>query len=276
MNDDPRWKKDGGLAPSVNELDGFNDIVYITEYYVGKKLLNEFRFDDGLSYEKYLEANLDENGLYKPKNSHDNLTMKMCGCIILSLYKSLNKMSWKNVIKGKHPRDIILFSFILGNPIIKFLSRFLLWIPALMMIQSVWKKDKVRPKWLEWDEYEEDGKKKSKLNWDNSRLSWWFRKEYRDAYFIQPIWYKCWNVEGEYKESRHMQNDGKILTKYRLMALKDKSWTMKLTAIICNKLYKRYNENWASYIYDRYFKEEDHPVPLIWHKVREKGINPLD
>jgi hypothetical protein len=111
---------DFGISPE-KYVDSFNNVVYTLGFEVGRRYQG-YTVNDFFYSRMHLLCNLDENGLYKPKNSHDNLTM----CLVAEV---LSKRHW-GVPKGPiwtfkqlleacrganwHPKDVIFYAYITG------------------------------------------------------------------------------------------------------------------------------------------------------------------
>ena len=246
-----------GVRSAAN-APGFNNIVFTAWYHVYKKHNKNMTTDDFSSLVAHLKLNNDEYGLYKPKNSHDNITYKMILVELFGLQKD-NDMSFIQASKDAgfyRIGDIITYGYSFGPKLLKPLFGLLLFIPALMMIEAVYNEGKVRPHLIESDS-------------SDSRFPWWFLpktlvKEYSAVNDTQI--HKEWkDYKGRTRITRHMQNDGKHLAIFRLYALKDKSLVFKLTSRICRSiLIKRYGENYTSEIIKNYFIDRNHPLIKLW------------
>jgi hypothetical protein len=246
-----------GLAPARKQA-SFNNVLYSLELCAGKHLAGTLE-DIDLDYMKrHLYLNKDIYGLYTPKNSHDNMTAKLLFAEYFKLYSFKKEMNLLQMIlySNLHPRDVIIYLFMKGNPLIRLLSRFFLWIPALMMIQSCMKKWKVRPILSPLE--------KLKIFFDRTKII-------KKSYFTDTDgYYKEFSTKDGMRYSiRYIQNDGKILAPMRLLVLKDQSWTMKICGKICQRiLKKRYGKNYMGQLFNNYFiRDEDHPVRLAWKEI---------
>lgn len=245
-----------GIAPEKG-ASSFNNILYSYELYLGKMLNGTLSSNDTQILLSHLLQTNDKNGLYAPKNSHDNLTAKYLASYEMG-FKFHKEMKLSEMIKRKHPRDIILYIFWRGNKVQRFLARLFLWFPALAMIWSCYNKGKVRPVFYDsWRDFKFQVIGKL-LRWKTSAEprfagTHYIRYKGADAYdFIQ------------------IQNDGKILAPLRLFTLKEQSFTMRVTAKICQRiLRKRYGSNYMSALFNNYFPEPDHPVRVEWEKVTQ-------
>jgi hypothetical protein len=243
----------GGVRPGFKEA-SFNNVVFLTWYMVVRDIQGTLNQTDLDSMHKHLELNNDEYGLYKPKNSHDNVSYKM----ILSEYFGLNLTEDMNFLKAIKDIgmfrlwDVIMYGSVFGPRLLRPLFRLFLFIPALQMLQAIWVPvdGKVRPKWV-------DGK--------NSRILWWFTKDLISVEETEVRKFKSWNTPFGVKVSSHMQNDGKHLAVFRLLAFKDRFWIFRLTAKIARKkLIKMYGEDYTYGIIFRYFLDRKHPLIKMW------------
>lgn len=241
-------------APNAS---GFNNVVYSTWYHIGRMRQGTFSYSDLDALTTHLELNNDENGLYKPKNSHDNVTYKMILSKVFSL-DYLDKMSFFKAIKEIgifRIWDVITYGAVFGPKVLRPIFRVLLFIPALQMVHSCYVKGKVRPKWFDSNDPRQ------------SRWKWWFKsktlvREDQDG----SVTYKTWKLKnGERKITIHLQNDGKHLAIFRLFALKNSFFMFRLAAKICRKiLISRFGEDYTYQIIKNYFKDKKHPVIAMW------------
>ena len=130
--------KTQGVRPGPN-MQSFNNIIYTAWYHIARKEQGTMDEKDRASLEKHIVLNTDEYGLYKPKNSHDNITYKL----ILSKVFKLDcepHMSFSQAIKDigfYRIWDVITYGAIFGPKLLRPLFSMLLFIPALQMIQEV-------------------------------------------------------------------------------------------------------------------------------------------
>jgi len=217
-----------GLRSATYE-NGFNNILFSSELIVGKYLNGMLEQADIDLYMSHCMINEDSIGGYKPKNSHDNITGKIVAMTLLKQDSVLKRMKLLPLIWAigfYRIWDVVLYVFLLGGSVGRFLMRPFMFIPALQMIHACWKAGKVRPELPERIMLALQGKPCAKVLY---------------------------------------QNDGKILSPLKLVVLVDKSWTMKYTAKVCQSiLEKRYGENYMYSVFANYFKESDHPVRLAW------------
>ena len=243
-----------GINPSIG-ADSFNNIVYSTELVLGKTLQGTITEEDLELYKSHIKLNEDPHGLYVPKNSHDNITSKMMGSLFLGLDLH-EKMDFFNAIKGAnfHPRDVILYGFTLLEGLPKRICGAFLWLVGLIMIQSCVKKYKVRPKLRDRIKFILDRKKKK-------------IQEYPTFTGYGRV--ENWKMsDGSTFQLNYYQNDGKILTVIRLLALSDESIQLKITAKICAYLLKlRYGDDYMYNMLREYFQTNDHPSIEAWKNV---------
>lgn len=245
--------KTKGVRPGPN-MQSFNNIIYTAWYHIARKEQGNINSADMDALHKHLSLNDTPEGLYAPKNSHDNITYKL----ILSKAFKLNlepHMSFSRAIKDIgifRIWDVITYGAIFGPKLLRPLFRMLLFIPALQMIQSVYAEGKVRPMMFEKN---------------IGRWKWWFGKKLIKEEFSEPmqITYKHWMCrDGQERVSRHMQNDGKHLAVFRLYAFKDFFW-FKIANKICKRRFiKTYGQDYTYGIVNRYFRDRKHPLIAMW------------
>lgn len=249
------WDNTGGLRPGPN-VESFNNVVYSTQYVIGRKIKNQLSDQDIDLYTTHMSLTEDENGLYKPKNSHDNITYKIVGLDALNLTTERPMNLLRAVIDiGPRPWDWILYSWVFGGKITRFIASFLLFIPCLQILQAVNKKEKIRPKL-----------------WDN-RWKWWYLPKTLlqvDERPTQTI--KTWETKymDELQRTRHMQNDGKHIALFKLYYGKDKSWQFKLTAKLAHKIFvSRYGEEYVHGVMKRYYMDQKHPNIEVYKGIKD-------
>jgi len=246
-----------GVRPAPDQ-DSFNNVVFSTWYHIARKEQGNFSSADFTALIKHIEMNRDIFGLYQPKHSHDNITYML----ILSEVFNLNLTPRMNFFRAIWDIgifrfwDVITYGAIFGPKLLRPLFRLFLWIPALQMIESAAKERKIRPKLIE--------KKK-----EESRFPWWFLpkkllKTAPDKSGIVTL--KEWeDYKGRKRTTRHMQNDGKHITLFRLYAFKDKFWTFKIVSKICRKIYiSKFGEDYTYEVINNYFMDRNHPVIAMW------------
>ena len=240
-----------GLRPAPNE-ESFNNIVYSTQYIIGLDVSHSIEVKELDNYFYHLSATNDEHGLYRPKNSHDNITMKLVGSKYFRL-RYHKEFSLPQAIKSIGPRpECILYSFWSNNKLIKLLSKPLLFIVALQCLDGISKSEKVRPEFFE-------------------RLDWMFKDRDLVKVVTNPTFTtKTWRLnDGTIKETRHMQSDGKHLAPFKLFILKNESWLMRQVAIYCDKkLTKELGPCYMHEIFKRYYHDQNHPNILLYKNIR--------
>jgi hypothetical protein len=246
--------KTSGVRPAPMEP-SFNNIIYTAWYHIARKEQGNFSQADMVALEKHIALNQDPDGLYKPKNSHDNITYKI---ILSKVFKldcepHMNFLAAVKSIGFFRIWDVITYGAVFGPKYLRWFFRILLFIPALQMIQAVHNKGKIRP---------------TLFDKGVGRFPWWFlpkkliKEEFVEA---NQITYKYWDCyDGEERVTRHMQNDGKHLAVFRLYAFKDFFW-FKLANKVCKKmLIKRYGQDYTYGIVNRYFRDRKHPLIAMW------------
>ena len=133
-----------GIQPEKG-ADSFNNIIFSTQLILGKMALEDLKRLDLDRYLYHLQKLDDGNGLYAPKNSHDNITAKIAGVVALGLEDKI-KMNLSEAVKSKHPRDRILYGLWLAP---KFYHWLLIWFPMFEIVRATVSKGKVRPVWWE-------------------------------------------------------------------------------------------------------------------------------
>lgn len=247
-----------GVKPGKDQ-DSFNNIVYAAWYHLARAEKGTFSETDHDSLVAHLALNNDEHGLYKPKNSHDNISYKIILNEVFKL-KFDKKMSYFRAILDIglfRIWDVILYWFIFGPKGFRWMARPFLFIVGLQMIEAAYKKDKIRPKIF-------DAKDPA-----NQRFPWWYlpKKQVGKGEGLGGVYiYKYWkDYRGNERTTRHMQNDGKHLLIFKLYAFQHKSLTLRITAKICRKiLTSRYGTDYTYGVLNRYFLDREHPVPPMW------------
>lgn len=250
-----------GLMPHRTKHPGsFNNILFSTELILAKKELGELNKDDLANYLGHIHLTNTLDGLYAPKNSHDNLTAKIVGLMTLESGK-LKEMNLSEARKRKHPRDFILYSFWLSNNI---LWSFLLVFPLLDIIRAIFSSGKIRPKF--WDKRYFMLRLKAKFG-----LIEPFKEEEIFGGRAEHYMYN-----GNSERIIYVQNDGKILNLLRLYVLKQHK-ILKPFVHFCKWLYiKRYGKHFQSIIFSNYFEEFDHPVRDAFRALDSQGKTLLD
>lgn len=251
-----------GVRPAPYQ-ESFNNIIYTYWYYQGQKLNKNCDSVDIAQLQNYVNKTQDKDGLYKPKASHDNMSYLLIAKETLDikikkpkLLKTIKHIGWYRVW------DVVLYTYLLGNPFLRFLAFLFLPITCLQLIQSVASKGKIRP---------------SLFDSNKPRWKWWFLPKKMlveeseakiEGKSIRVVYYKTWN--GKIKAVRKMQNDGKHLALFKLYAFKDRNFMLKLTAKICDKIYKKkYGDQYPYKIIKKYFLDKNHPDIEVWSKVNE-------
>jgi hypothetical protein len=243
----------GGVRPGPNQ-GSFNNIIYSTWYTIARKEQGSLTASDTDALIKHLALNDTEDGLYKPKNSHDNLTYKVIASKIFGLDVT-DDMSFLKAIKDigfYRFWDVITYGAVFGPKLLRPLFSILLFIPALQMIHGVHSEGKIRP-----THFEKGG-----------LFPWWFRskalvkEEFNEG---NQVTYKTWtDYKGRTQVTRHMQNDGKHLAVFRLYALKDFFWFKLCNKVVKKMLIARYGEDYTFEIINKYFRDRKHPLIKMW------------
>lgn len=211
---------------------GFNNIVFHTELVLGKMLKNNLKPIDIEIYKNHLYSQQDQHGLYKPKNSHDNMTSKLVGCYMLGLNDIMRQMSWWEMVKKTHILriwDTIFYTAFKGPKTLKWVAKQLLFITSFQILHAIWVKGKTRPK------------------------------------LHERIW---WTLTGKEYKLRHYQNDGKILGMMKLIAMKKLGKAPFLDK--ANKMYvEKLGKNYGYPMFHIYFNDKDHPVIKEWKDIEE-------
>ena len=239
---------------------GFNDVVFSTEFILGLKELNMLNHQASFDYIEHLQLNADEHGLYKPKNSHDNLTAKLAGCKALMLMDELENFNLKEACRRKHPRDIILYNFLMRQ---SWWSRLLLPLALLDMIRAIKVEGKVRPVWYKdniWFRF------KAKFGFQHPT--------YTEEVFAGRVDY--YDVNDKERGLLIIQNDGKLLNLLRLNMLREYKY-LKPFVRYCKKLYiRRYGECFQTVLFSNYFREYDHPIRELYRFLDGNGKTIID
>ncbi len=249
-----------GLRPGP-EQGSFNNVIYSTWYIFARKLKGQLTERDLEYYNAHIDLNNDQYGLYKPKNSHDNITYKAVGSLFLNDGKH-KQMSFIQTVKSigfYRIWDVITYAFMYSDKLVRLLLTPFLVIPALQMIEAVANEGKVRPDWIE------SGDKKHL-----GRLKWWFSgKRLTKLEILSNKIVKHWVLpNGEVRHSYHMQNDGKHLAIFKLYVLRDKSFIFDIAARICDSIFrKRYGEDYTYQVIKRYFDDQNHPLIKEWERI---------
>jgi len=246
-----------GVRPSPNQ-ESFNNVVYSAWYHIAKLRSNTHTPQDSKALLKHLYLNTNDYGLYAPKHSHDNITYMLILFEVFGIPK-LRKMNFLRAIKDIglfRVWDVITYGSLFGPGVLRYFFRLFLFIPALQMVHAALKKDKIRPKLIEKDR-------------SISRFPWWFLPKK----FIRitdesnsVVTFKEWkDYKGTKRITRHMQNDGKHLSVFRLYAFSHKFWIFKITSKLVRRiLISRYGDDYTYEIINSYFEDRGHPVISLW------------
>jgi hypothetical protein len=250
-----------GLKPhSIKHPHSFNNIVFSTELILAKDRLGILSKYDISNYLGHVRLMEDEHGLYAPKNSHDNITAKIAGLVLLKSNR-LYGMDIDEACKGKHPRDKILFPFYVQR---SWYNWVLLPLALADIVRAILDSGKVRPKWWEKEHFLFRLKAKlGLLDLVEESKTFGGRKE-------------IYKYKGRDRVIRYLQNDGKIINLLRLSVLKHEP-LLKPFVRFCKKLYiKEMGEDFQSQLFANYFEEEDHPVRVAYAELDSQGITVID
>lgn len=241
-----------GVRPGPNQ-ESFNNIVYSVWYSVAKIRKGNLTNDELVMLERHLRLNNTPEGLYKPKNSHDNITYKVVAAKVFGL-PYISSMNFWRAIKDIgifRIWDVVTYGAVFGPKLLRPFFKMMLWLPALQMIYACATAGKVRPMMFG------DG--------EHSRYKWWFRKKLQLVEHNDNMTIKHWILpDGSKRATRHMTNDGKHLAIFRLFALKDLPF-FGLCARICRRiLIKRYGPDYTYEIINRHFLDRNHPIIPLW------------
>jgi hypothetical protein len=255
----PYLDSTSGINPEIG-ASSFNNVVYLVGLAVGMKFGKELGIHNQdlreyeVLYEDHIALNNDEHGLYKPKNSHDNITMKLAGSVVLGKYSHLFMDLFRSCVGANfHPKDTILYAYCLGNPFVRFIAGFFMFIPAISIILAALSEGKIRPKG-----YLKDMVLKRPKLFDKIKTKDGWMKIYL---------YK----DGSQKTYRLHQNDGKILSFYKLLLTCRTNLIMNLTAHVYESIMtKRYGAFYMAELYYNYFPAGwEHPTTAAWYGVSE-------
>lgn len=249
-----------GITHNIGDFAGVNEIVFLTNLFIAMKIKGVYTKVESDIFERHLTINDDGNGGYLPKNSHDNVKMKLFGSLILDHDLKDNKPTLMSLVKTSwyRPWDMVVFSFLLGGTVLKCVSRLFLPLYCLVAIQSALSKGKIRPDWVEKDKnlsrWRFIFRKKEFINQLNTRDGW--RRNYRML-----------DNDQLYTQRLH-QNDGKHLYTIGLLALSKKSFTCRLFfRLYCYIMEKRMGcKAFMEKVWHNYFGME-HPVKVAWRDI---------
>jgi len=248
-----------GLRPERN-AESFNNIVYTTQYAIGEGL----RFNN-IDFAKrnlmtHIGANQDSNGLYIPKASHDNMTYLILGAIHFNMPFYLEKIKFFPLIAKTgifRPWDVILYAYLLAPKPLKWLLTPLTLLPVLQSIHSCIIDYKTRPIWYERID--------TILQFPTKIKSEPIFSGYADTFLLK---------NGQTFTVRHMQNDGKHLSSFKMYVLRHENFIFKWGARICDAiLTKKYGNRYIAHIMNNYFPESDHPNRVVYENVENFIVN---
>ena len=243
-----------GLNPSIG-AESFNNIVYSARLCLGKQIQGTINRDDLKLLKSHIKLNLDEYGLYKPKNSHDNITSMIVGLHILldngdqEAQELLNNMCFHKAIRGAnfHPKDVIFYGYTLLDGIWKSFYKALMPLEIIIHLWSCIKKHKIRPKFdVELIRFYLDKKKK------------FIRKEYSITGYGYDLVYELGT--GHEFRRKYQLNSGKFLTMKKIYVAQKESLIMRFVGKICEKILKKhFGEEYMKEMNREYFRVEEHP-----------------
>lgn len=215
-----------GIRPEKNRA-SFNNILYLLEYLLAIKKQGKLTKKHLDWWKAHWELNKDENGLYKPKNSKDNLYAKIMGDLLLLGH---SEIPLKSVLKHiDRFTDLMLWTVALGSRKLNMaLSPLLLFI-VVPVIYSFAKKHKIRPKIHE-------------------RILWTLQGKKYSLTYHQNDGKILYSIALQALESKSLFLKG--LRKIGEFILK-----------------KRYGEKYFQILMNNYFIEEEHPIRIEWSKV---------
>lgn len=255
-----------GIKPHRSEHDGsFNNIVYTVELGLALQLLNGSKGESVELMLNHVVLTSDINGGYAPKNSHDNLTAKIVGLLSVNDIYRLTNMDRKELSKGKHPRDRILYGFWIGKGLSSIVCSILLPFALLDIVRSILSPGKIRPKWFN--------------SWKDFKIRFGAKLGIYKHIKTVPItgglaeYYQVGDVE---ERIIYVQNDGKILSLLRLNTMKS-NFLLKPFVRFCKKLYiKKVGKNFQTVLFRNYFSEHDHPVRMAYKELDRLGKTIID
>lgn len=215
-----------GIVPEkgMTAKDSFNNVVYHAHLLIAREVNGKLNKADIDLFRSHLEQNRDDKGLYKPKNSKDNLIAMAAACYKYGLTHELKAMDLKYMVTSSYlnPWDAFFYIYCKGSKLTKLLiTPFLVCITYLQMWAAVAKGRKVRP----------------------------------------HLWERIlWTLQGKKYELRYYVNDGKQLTILKSSALK-KDFP-RLTKFIRGRFLKRYQDKteYPYIIFYAFFRDKAHPV----------------
>lgn len=245
-----------GVRPGP-EQGSFNNVIFSYWYTVARKEQGKLNNPDLDALKIHLELNDDGYGLYKPKNSHDNITYKMLAQKTFKIGSTDDMNFWKAIKDIGFFRiwDVIIYGAVFGPKLLRPLFKLFLFIPCMQIVDAIKKKEKIRPSWYDKNDFK------------NSRILWWFRKrELINEEPHGPTMLKDWKLSnGEVRRSAHMQNDGKHIALFKLYELRKEFPIFERCAQKCRKLLiDRYGKDYGYEIVNNYFMDRKHPVIAMW------------
>ena len=235
MQDYYKWLDEtNGIVPELGRP-SFNNILYLAELMWGREINGRINVEDMSRIQSHIELNQDENGLYKPKNSHDNMTALVFLCLYFNLLY-INEMSLGAMLKKVwyRPWDAIFYMWALSGKIGRFFLAPLMLLVFGHIAYAIVKKHKVRPK------------------------------------LHERVW---WTLTGKPYELRYMQNDGKILGMLKCAVLKDQY--PATVRFLHGLYIRHMGAEYPYVAFYNYFQPKDHPVILEWRMAARTGRDPL-
>ena len=254
---EPWLDSTGGIGPQIGH-ESFNNIVFSTEYLIGRLVDKSLTHDEMMMYKQHVQANKDEFGGYKPKNSHDNITALLVGLLALESGQ-INDIDLGHVRSGKHPRDWLFYSMLLSrNP--------LYWLGLPFILFEIYRaavsRGKIRP-----------------VFWQDKSTFWWRTKAYFGLISIEREEEIFAGTKITYSDGNELfiiQNDGKLLNFLRLYILKRYAILRPFVRFIKKKYVELYGDKFQSKLFANYFRESDHPVRVIYGKLDNDGVTIID
>ena len=226
-----------GVVPEhwMSSKDSFNNVVYHAHLLIAREVNHKLTRRDIDLFRAHLAATVDDKGLYKPKNSKDNLIAKTAACYLYGLDYELDRMDLKYMVTSSYlnPWDAIFYIYCKSNKLIKWLiTPLLVCITYLQMWRAIRKSRKVRPK------------------------------------THQRVW---WTLTGKEYELREYINDGKHLALLKTYALRKEF--PRLTKFIRGQYLKRYKPTKKGDVKFPYPIEDSRHYPYIifYSLFRDKG-----
>lgn len=217
-----------GIRPAPKQ-ESFNNIIFLLEYLLAIDFQGKKQPIHKEWWKKHWELNLDENGLYKPKNSRDNLYAKIMGDQYLL---GRSQLSLNECLKHiNRVTDVVLWTLILGGFWAKLAVIPLIPLMLVEVVYSIAKEGKVRPKIHE------------RILWTLQGKKYNLTRTINDGKILYIM--SLWALSGKYRLFYYLE---------------------KLCSSI---LKKRYGENYFAEMLKVYFKDKDHPIIKEWEKIKE-------